>query len=245
MKAFGIYPDTEIYKAFRTRNTMASVLKSKSFTQGTNTAQTEVFNWEDVASRAKQYIDTVRQQAQQLLRDSQLECARIQSQAKDEGTRLGESQVERLAMQMAGQIAEKRIQEAAHNVKTLCEDLESATQQWLRQWQHETITLAIGIAEKILSRQIESDPSILISWIEDSVRLIQGQRQILLRIHPDDAQRLSTALSELVDDMKPSVEIQVVEDVAVGKFGVILQTPDTTIDRSLQTQLKRLVEELQ
>ena len=224
---------------------MASVLKSKSFTLGTNTAQTEVFNWEDVASRAKQYIDTVREQAQQLMRDSQLECARIQSQAKEEGTRLGESQVERLAMQMAGQIAEKRIQEVAHNVKTLCEDIESATQQWLRQWQHETITLAIGIAEKILSRQIESDPSILISWIEDSVRLIQGQRQILLRIHPEDAQRLSTALSELVEDMKPSFEIQVAEDIAVGKFGVILQTPDTTIDRSLQTQLKRLVEELQ
>lgn len=224
---------------------MASVLKSKSFTLGTNTAQTEVFNWEDVASRAKQYIDTVREQAQQLMRDSQLECARIQSQAKEEGTRLGESQVERLAMQMAGQIAEKKIQEVAHNVKTLCEDLESATQQWLRQWQHETITLAIGIAEKILSRQIESDPSILISWIEDSVRLIQGQRQILLRIHPEDAQRLSTALSELVEDMKPSFEIQVAEDIAVGKFGVILQTPDTTIDRSLQTQLKRLVEELQ
>ena len=223
---------------------MASVLKSKSFTLGTNTAQTEVFNWEDVASRAKQYIDTVREQAQQLMRDSQLECARIQLQAKEEGTRLGESQVERLAMQMAGQIAEKRIQEVAHNVKTLCEDLESATQQWLRQWQHETITLAIGIAEKILSRQIESDPSILISWIEDSVRLIQGQRQILLRIHPEDAQRLSTALSELVEDMKPSFEIQVAEDIAVGKFGVILQTPDTTIDRSLQTQLKRLVEEL-
>ncbi len=224
---------------------MASVLKSKSFALGTNTAQTEVFNWEDVASRAKQYIDTVREQAQQLLRDSQLECTRIQSQAKDEGTRQGESQVERLAMQMASQIAEKRVQEVANNVKSLCEDLETATQQWLRQWQHETIAFAIGIAEKLLARQIESDPSILISWMEDSIRLIQGQRQILLRIHPEDAQRLSSALSELVDGMKPSVEIQVVEDIAVGKFGVILQTPDTTIDRSLQTQLKRLVEELQ
>lgn len=224
---------------------MASVLKSKSFALGTNTAQTEVFNWEDVATRAQQYIDTVRVQAQQILRESQRECVRIQAQAKDEGTRQGESQVERLAMQMASQIAEQRIQEAANSVKTLCEDLETATQQWLRQWQHETITLAIGISEKILARQIESDPSILISWIEDSVRLIQGQRQILLRIHPEDAQRLSSALSELVDDMKPSVEIQVVEDVAVGKFGVILQTPDTTIDRSLQMQLKRLVEELQ
>ncbi len=224
---------------------MASVLKSKSFTLGTNTAQTEVFNWEDVASRAKQYIDTVREQAQQLLRDSHLEGTRIQAQAKEEGTRQGESQVERLAMQMASQIAEKRVQEVANNVKSLYEDLETATQQWLRQWQHETIAFAIGIAEKLLARQIESDPSILISWIEDSVRLIQGQRQILLRIHPEDAQRLSSALSELVDGMKPSVEIQVVEDVAVGKFGVIVQTPDTTIDRSLQTQLKRLVEELQ
>ena len=224
---------------------MANVLKSKTFSLGTNTAQTEVFNWEDVASRAKQYIDTVREQAQQLLQESKIECARMQVQAKEEGTRLGENHVERLAMQMAGQIAEKRVQEAAQSVKSLCEDLETATQQWLRQWQHETITLAIGISEKILARQIESDPSILISWIEDSVRLIQGQRQIVLRIHPEDEQRLSTALSELVDDMKPSVEIQVVEDVAVGKFGVILQTPDTTIDRSLQMQLKRLVEELQ
>ena len=224
---------------------MANVLKSKTFSLGTNTAQTEVFNWEDVASRAKQYIDTVREQAQQLLQESKIECARMQVQAKEEGTRLGENHVERLAMQMAAQIAEKRVQEAAQSVKSLCEDLETATQQWLRQWQHETITLAIGISEKILARQIESDPSILISWIEDSVRLIQGQRQIVLRIHPEDAQRLSTALSELVDDMKPSVEIQVVEDVAVGKFGVILQTPDTTIDRSLQMQLKRLVEELQ
>jgi len=224
---------------------MASVLKSKSFTLGTNTAQTEVFNWEDVASRAKQYIDTVREQAQQLLQDSRLECTRIQAHAKEEGTRQGESQVERLAMQMASQIAEKRVQEVANNVKSLCVDLETATQQWLRQWQHETITFAIGIAEKLLQDSLESDPSILISWIEDSVRLIQGQRQILLRIHPEDAQRLSSALSELVDDMKPSVEIQVVEDIAVGKFGVILQTPDTTIDRSLQTQLKRLMEELQ
>ena len=66
---------------------MASVLKSKSFTLGTNTAQTEVFNWEDVASRAKQYIDTVREQAQQLLRDSHLEGTRIQAQAKEEGPR--------------------------------------------------------------------------------------------------------------------------------------------------------------
>jgi flagellar assembly protein FliH len=223
---------------------MASVFKSRSLPPGVNTAQTEVFNWEDVASRAKQYIDTVREQAQQIIRDSKLEAERVKAVAHDEGVRGGESQVERLAMQMANQIAEKRVQEAASSVHVLCEELELATQQWLRQWQHETITLAIAIAEKLLARQIESDPTVLIDWIEDSVRMVQSQRQIQLRIHPDDAQRLSSALTDLVEEMKPSIEIQVTEDVAVGRFGVILETADTTIDRSMQTQLKRLAEEL-
>jgi len=36
----------------------------------------------------------------------------------------------------------------------------------------------------------------------------------------------------------------VTEDISVGRFGVILQTADSTIDRSMQTQLKRLTEEL-
>ncbi|MFY7878248.1 MAG: FliH/SctL family protein [Pirellula sp.] len=223
---------------------MASVFKSRALPPGVNTAQTEVFNWEDVASRAKQYIDTVREQAQQILRDSQVEADRMKAAAHDEGIRGGESHVERLAMQMASQIAEKRVQDAANSVRILCEDLEVATQGWLRQWQHETITLSIAIAEKLLARQIESDPTILIEWIEDSVRMVQSQRHIQLRIHPEDAQRLSSALTDLVEDMKPSMEIQVTEDVSVGRFGVILQTADSTIDRSMQTQLKRLTEEL-
>jgi flagellar biosynthesis/type III secretory pathway protein FliH len=224
---------------------MASVFKSRSLPQGVNTAQTEVFNWEDVATRAKQYIETVREQAQQMIHDSRAEADRVKAAAHEEGVRGGESHVERLAMQMASQISERRIQEVAGSVRTLCEELESATQQWLRQWQHETITLAIAITEKLLARQIESDPTILIDWIEDSVRMVQGQRQLQLKIHPEDAQRLSGALNELVEDMKPSMEIQVTEDVSVGRFGVILQTADSTIDRSMQTQLKRLVEELQ
>jgi flagellar assembly protein FliH len=224
---------------------MASVFKTNTLPRGVNTAQTEVFNWEDVAVRAKQYIDTVRDQAQKLLEESRAECNRLRAEAREEGIRGGENHVERLAMQMAEQIAEKRVQEAARSVNSLCENIEQATHEWLRQWQHETISLSIAVAEKLVARQMESDPTILLEWIEECVRMVQGQRQIQLRIHPEDAQRLSTALNEMVEDLKPSLEIQVTEDTSVGKFGVILQTPDTTIDRSLQTQLKRLEEELQ
>jgi flagellar biosynthesis/type III secretory pathway protein FliH len=223
---------------------MASVFKSKAIPPGMHPSQSEVFNWEDVASRAKQYLDTVREQAQQLLRDSQQEIEQLKTSAQAEGIRGSEAHIERLSAQKANQIADQQIQLASRSVAALCEDLEAATQQWLRQWQHETITLAIAITEKLVSRQVETDPSILLDWIEDSVRMVQGQRQILVRIHPEDAQRLSSALAEMVEEMKPSSEIQVSEDVSVGRCGVILQTPTTVIDRTMQTQLKRLVDEL-
>ncbi|MFN7874148.1 MAG: FliH/SctL family protein [Pirellula sp.] len=224
---------------------MAVVFKSRAVVPGANTAQTEVFNWEDVTERAKEYLDTVRQQAQLLLKESQVECERIRSLAQQEGLKGSQAQIQSLAQQKAQEIAAETLRQTSESVQRFCEELETATSQWLRQWQHETITFAIAIAEKILVRQMESDPTILLDWIQDSVRMVSGQRNITIRLHPDDAERLSEPLTQIMEASGPSVQLQVAEDVAVGRFGVILQTEDTTIDRTLKTQLRRLMEELQ
>jgi flagellar biosynthesis/type III secretory pathway protein FliH len=224
---------------------MASVFKSRVVIPGANTAQAEVFNWEDVTDRAKEYLETMRQQAQQLLRESQVECERIRAAAQQEGLRDGQSQLQSLAQQKAREMAAEQLRQTNESVQRFCNELEVATEQWLRQWQHETIALSIAIAEKLLVRQMESDPMILLDWIQDSVRMIAGQRNITLRIHPDDAERLSVPLAQLIESTGPNVQIQVAEDVAVGRFGMVLQTDETTIDRTLKTQLRRLMEELQ
>lgn len=224
---------------------MAVVFKSRAVIPGANTTQAEVFNWEDVTTRAKEYLDTVRQQAQQLLKESQAECDRIRNQAKQEGLSGSQSQIQAMAQQKAQEIAADTLRQTTDSVQHFCEELEAATAQWLRQWQHETITLAIAIAEKILVRQMETDASILLDWIQDSVRMVSGQRNITLRLHPDDAERLSDTLNQMIDACGPNGQIKVAEDVEVGRFGVILQTDDTTIDRTMKTQLRRLMEELQ
>ncbi len=223
---------------------MASVLKSSMVHDGINTAQTEVFNWEDIASRAKEYIDRVRHESQRMLEATRIECEQIRVAAHQEGIRTGENHIERLAQQMAGQIAEQRVVEATRSVQELCQDLEAATRDWLQQWQRETISFAIAIAEKLTLKQVDTDPTILLRWIEDSVRLVQGQRKVQLRIHTQDALRLSSALPELLEEMQPTIEVQLIEDDSVGRCGIVLQTPESTIHRSLQTQLKRLEEEL-
>ncbi len=224
---------------------MAVVFKSRAVVPGANTVQAEVFNWDDVTERAKEYLDTVRQQAQLLLKESQAECDRIRNLAQQEGLKSSQSQIQSMAQQKAQEIAAETLRQTSESVQRFCAELESATSQWLRQWQHETITLAIAVAEKILVRQMESDPSILLDWIQDSVRMVSGQRNITLRLHPDDAARLSEPLTQIMESSGPGIQLQVAEDVAVGRFGVILQTEDTTIDRTMKTQLRRLMEELQ
>ena len=224
---------------------MVSIFKSRAIKPGANTAQAEVFNFEDVTSRAKEYLDSVRLQAQQLIRESQAESDRIREKALSDGMQTSQMQIEQRAASLAQQIAHENSQQTTSSIETFCTELERATEQWLRQWQHETVALSIAIAEKLLIRQIESDPAILLDWIQDAVRLVAGQRKITIRLHPDDAQRLSEGLAYLVSSAGPNAQIQVAEDVDVGRFGVVLQTEDTTIDRTIRTQLRRLMEELE
>jgi len=189
-------------------------------------------------------LESVRQQARSILEQCQRECEAMRETTKQQAIEEGQAIIDRLARQQADQIARERVQEVLTRVDTLCEALELATEDWLRNWQHETVSLAIKIAEKLLVRQIESDPTILLTWIEEMVRLVQGQRRIVIKLSTQDAMQLAEALPELIARLSPGVEFQVVEDPAFSVGSVVLETPETTLDRSLKTQLDRLQQEL-
>jgi len=189
-------------------------------------------------------LDSVRQQARAILEQCQQECEAIRETTKQQAIEEGQAIIDQLARQQAEQIAEERITQVLSRVDTLCEGLEQATEEWLRNWQHETVSLAIKIAEKLLVRQIESDPTILLTWIEDMVKLVQGQRRMVIKLSSHDAMQLSGALSELIERLSPGVEFQVIEDASFSSGSVVLETPETTLDRSLKTQLERLQQEL-
>jgi flagellar assembly protein FliH len=223
---------------------MATVLKSRQLQDGMNTAQAEVFNWDDVAGRAKEYLESIKAEARAILENCRKQCEALRENAKKEGIGAGEAHVERLAQQMANQLAADKVHHATQSIQQICTDLEAATKQWLREWQHETIAIAIGVAEKLIARQVEADPTILLRWIEDAVRMVHAQKKVIIRLHAEDAMILSDSLAGILENTLPNSEIQIIEDPAVGRFGAIIQSADTTIDRSLAIQMKRLEQEL-
>jgi flagellar assembly protein FliH len=224
---------------------MASILKSNQAAPQTHSASPEVFNYEDVAARAREYLESVRRQATEMIEEARRECKTLRDQAVEEGHLLARQAAAQDTTVLATELAADQIATAMLGIEQLGKSLEEATRQWLRQWQHETIPLAIEIAEKLICRQIETEPDILMQWISQSVRLVQNARKIQIRMHPRDVVLLQPALNELVKQLSHSTTIEIVEDGTIERTGAIIATPDGHIDVQLKTQLRRLSEELQ
>ena len=223
---------------------MANVLKSRHFLEGVNTAQTEVYNWEDVAARAKMYLDTVREQAAKLLADARQEAETLRLQAASNGAAEGQQQIAGEAARLAQNMAQQQVRDAMKSIETLSVELQAGAEKWLRQWQHETVPLAIAIAEKLVARQIESDPEILLKWIQETIRLAQSTTNYRLRLHPQTIANLQPALDDIVAELSRTRSIALLEDPNVQLHGVVLDTQDGQIDMQLRSQLERLREEL-
>jgi flagellar assembly protein FliH len=224
---------------------MASILKSTQSVPLASSSTAEVFNYEDVATRARDYLDSVRQQAAIMIDEARRECETLRAQAVQEGHLLAKEAAAQDTTVLASELAADQVAIAMQSIEQLGKSFEEATRQWLRQWQHETIPLAIEIAEKLICRQIETDPDILMQWITQSVRLVQNSRKIQLRMHPRDIALLQPALGTLIKQLSSSTTVEVLEDATIERTGAIIATPDGHIDVQLKTQLRRLSEELQ
>ena len=218
---------------------MASILKPKSLfgSKPTELAQ-------EKESGPQLSVDSVTAQARAILEQCQRDCQQLRESARREAVEEGRAVIDQLAEQRAESLVNEKLTDVVARVDSICTALESATQQWLREWQHETVSLAIKIAEKLLVRQIEADPTILLQWIEEMVRLVQGQRQLTIKLSSADALKLSDALPALIERLSPGVDFQIVDAPTMEACSVVLQTPETTLDRMLRTQLERLQQEL-
>jgi flagellar biosynthesis/type III secretory pathway protein FliH len=224
---------------------MAFVLKSKQHQFGENTASIEVFNWEDVAEKARAYLASIREQADALLKQAQQESEKLRIQAEQQGRELGQNDIAQQADRLANKLANERVAQASQSLQALATELEQATHQWLRQWQHETVPLAVSIAERLVHRQIEIDPTIILDWLNESIRLVQTDHRLDLRMNPADIERLGSSLTDFIEQQKNRMTIQLSSDPSIEKHGIVLQTSESTINQQITTQLERLREELQ
>jgi type III secretion protein L len=166
-------------------------------------------------SAAERIVEESRERAREIVEKAQAEQAAIREQSSREGYEDGLRQLNEV------------IADAKRKYGKILEGAET-----------ELLRLSLKIAERIVGKALELDRGILLDIIHKAIQSLKYQKEIRIRIHPEDVAYLKDQKMQLYAMLGESKEIEVVEDPLVGRGGCIIDTEIGTIDARLETQLK-------
>jgi flagellar biosynthesis/type III secretory pathway protein FliH len=184
----------------------------------------------EARSEAQAIRDRATAQAEETLAAARTEAEGVLAQAHTDAAQLREAAHEEgLAQGKAEGVAQ--LNEATLRASVRLQEIE-------KQLAPQLTTLAVGIARRILGRELEFHPEAVVEVVKQALgEKARQRREITLRVHPDDAHVLRENKPAIVEMLSRCKEIAIHEDPSVQPHGVIVETEAGTIDAQLDTQL--------
>jgi len=168
-------------------------------------------------SQAKEIVERAERKAQELLEEAERQRALIFQEAREEA-------FEEVSAQAVTELAKAKMQAGSI----------------LAEAEPQLIELACKIAERIIGRDLDREPKLLLEICANAIENVRAAKAMLLRVHPRDAKLLRERRPELVELIGRSVDIAIRDDAEVQPGGCIVQTEFGVIDAQLETQFEAL-----
>jgi type III secretion protein L len=104
----------------------------------------------------------------------------------------------------------------------------------------EFVKLVRLCVEKVLSQELKLHPDAVAGLVRNALHDARQQREIIVRIHPDDVEQLKKNKARLLEMLARASDIEIRGDNAVARGGCMVMTELGTIDASLERQLKAI-----
>ena len=158
-----------------------------------------------------------------LVSRAQEEAENIKKSAFDEGYRKGLDQAA----------------EDINNFKNNISNFMGATKEVFEYIAPDILEISIDIAKKIIKKEVESDPQVLINTITDVLKTIsKNEPKINIRVRPQNAQFIKDTLPTVTYQYGIEAKINVIADPSVEEGGCVFQTANGIVDASIDTQLE-------
>ena len=226
------------------------LLKSAEFEE--KTQKREIFNLRDVAEEAREMIATAKRESERLLDQAQQEKEKLFEQAQQEGhqTGYGQGLAEGGKKGLEQALAEARDNFAKMNDQTL-NALKSVLQQFNQEkenilWrsEQETVQLALAIAEKVIKQTPNENSRITSDNVMTALKLVARNTHATVWVNPEDQQNLEKMAGKNETVFGKFENINFVTDEEITPGGCRVTTENGQIDAQLETQIKRIADEL-
>jgi flagellar biosynthesis/type III secretory pathway protein FliH len=174
---------------------------------------------------AEVVLQAAREEAAALLASARQESEVLCKQAYAEGLAQGLAEGEAI------------YQEKLAYLQSLVHEVNTGHEAYLSQAEGELVRLAMGIAEKVLFRQIEDVPEVIIDMARAHLRRIRERETIAIRVHPLDLPALVRGRDALLQSVDGLQELSLTGDGRLERGDMMLEAESGALDARIATQL--------
>ena len=108
------------------------------------------------------------------------------------------------------------------------------------------LEISVDIAKKIIKKELESDPQVLMNTIVEVLRTIsKSEPKITIRVRPQSVQFIKDTIPNITYQYGIDSKINIISDPSIEEGGCILQTNNGIVDASIDTQLEIIKKSLE
>lgn len=131
---------------------------------------------------------------------------------------------------------EERAGQEAAKVAEAIQRFDEASKRYYSRVEAEVVSLALSIAAKILHRESQVDPQVVVALVQMALKQMKDGSAVSVRVRPEAAQRWRDHFSTV----RMHVAVTVVEDQTLQKNDCMLETELGVANLSLESQLKEV-----
>jgi flagellar assembly protein FliH len=199
------------------------------------------FSFSDMRGQADDYLKTVRQEAAKIVQQAHQEAEQIRRQAEVAGRKAAEAAAERVLDEKVA----RRMNSLLPALDELVQQIGDARSELQGHWERSAVRIATAIAERIIRRQIAHQPQITLDLIAETLRLAAGAAEITVHVNPTDHENLGSQINRLGETLCQLAPSAIVPDPAISPGGCRVQTKFGEIDQQIESQLRRIEQDLE
>lgn len=190
----------------------------------------------EMLAEATKALEDAKAEAERCLAAAKAQAEETRQQAYEEGYRQGRQDGFQQGMDDAAGEMKSTLSEAVDKAQHIIAATRQEAQTMIIEAERQIVELSLAVSRKILAREIEENPMVVLPIVKAALEKVRDQEQITIRINPDDYDMVLQARRDLQIIVGKEQALTLVVDHTVGAGGCLIDTPCGTVDANLDTQ---------
>lgn len=137
----------------------------------------------------------------------------------------------------------EQVKEDLQQIKNALVDFSKAKQEVFEYIAPDILEISIDIARKIVKKEIEQDPQIVLDSILEVLKTIsRDETKIVIKVNPSQVALTKENMPEIISSLGMDIKTNVVGDDTISTGGCVVQTNNGIVDATVETQLEIIKE---